>query len=552
MGMKMILIFLSAAVLLAVCRKLKDKRAKCCGLITGIIFEISLCIGRLVTNGRMGNMILAFGELVLWIGAFSLLYHFLLSYELKGEYEKYKGLEKNRRWLWVWGLIFLCWLPCYLSFYPGIMSYDSKRITEQALGLRPFDNFQPFLHTILWTACIRFEQWCGIAQSAIVIYSIGQMLVLSGVFTYALYYMVKNRINKIIVFLSFLMYAFCPSIVLFSFITTKDILFGASVLLLVLELTEFCKDGEAFMKRVKNIALLILTGIVSCLLRNNMIYVLFLTACVLPFVIRGGRKRMMIAFAAIICSYVVITGPVYQKIGVVPGYAREMLSVPLSQLANVYREEKQDLYSADADMMRKYIPDIEKYERQFADPIKYTFNEEAYKADKSEFWKLWIEFLDKEPLLYADAFLVLNAPLWYMESDTVDPYISLGRFSRHYTFEYKDYFPRINSFYTAMAEYNTAKSGIFRLPVIKQFFSVALPIWVLFVAFCTLIAKKKQRWLVPLLPLLLLWMTYLLGPVSNFRYMFPIIICYPIIVVIVMQNGLLEGEAKKGEWEGEV
>ena len=148
-------------------------------------------------------------------------------------------------------------------------------------------------------------------------------------------------------------------------------------------------------------------------------------------------------------------------------------------------------------------------------------------------------------MLYLDAFLVLNAPLWYMEDDTVDPYISLGLFSKEYTFDYPDRLPAVREFYTAVAEYHKAEDGVIRWPLIRQFFSVALPVWVLLTAFVLLAALGKWSHMLPLLPLLLLWMTYLLGPVSNFRYMFPLIISYPVILMMMMLEQKRETEGEK-------
>lgn len=512
------------------------KKAVICGLVTGAALEASLVLGRLLMDRGQRGLLWSLAELLLGWGGFGLLYYFLWNFEGSGGGRGFRMAGKKRCWLAVWLGMFLCYLPCYAAFFPGIMSYDSKRITEQALGLRPFDNFQPFFHTILWTACVRLEQRLGVAQSGIVLYSVVQMLALTAVFTCVLYYMVKRGLRKGLVVSAFLMYALCPSIVLFSFITTKDILFGAFVLLMALLLTEFCRDAEGFFEGWGRPACFVLAGLAACLFRNNMIYVMLLTAAVVLAVFRGQRKRAALMFLCVIAGYFLVTGPVYRGLGVLPGYAREMLSVPLSQLANVYREEKEDLDAADRELMLKYIPDIERYERQFADPIKLTFHEEEYKKKKGEFWSLWLRYLRKEPRLYAEAFLVLNAPLWYMESDTVDPYISLGLFSRHYTFEYRDRLPGVRQFYTAVAEYDRAEEGILRWPVIRQFFSVALPIWVLLAAACALAAEGRWKRAIPLLPLVLLWMTYLLGPVSNFRYMFPIIISYPLILMLVLDK----------------
>ncbi|MBR6771112.1 MAG: hypothetical protein IKM28_07750 [Lachnospiraceae bacterium] len=514
------------------------------GAITGMLLEISLILGRGLMGSGQKGILWCLIELLLWSGGFGLLYYFLWNQESRERNRSFRMPEEQWHWLLVWLGMFLCYLPCYAAFFPGIMSYDSKRITEQALGLRPFDNFQPFMHTILWTFCVRLEQWCGIKQMGIVLYSVAQMLALTAVFTCVLYYMVKRQVHKGLVIGTFVMYAFCPSIVLFSFITTKDILFGAFVLLMVLLLMELCRDTEEFFEGRVWMVCFILTGLAACLFRNNMIYVVLLTAAVVVPVFRSYWRYTGIMFLSIILGYWIITGPIYWLLGVQPGYAREMLSVPLSQLANVYQEEKEDLDAEDRELMLKYIPDIEKYERQFADPIKLTFHEEEYKKKKGEFWSLWWKYLKQEPRLYAEAFLVLNAPLWYMESDTVDPYISLGLFSRHYTFEYKDALPTVRKLYTAVAEYDKAEKGLLRWPIIRQFFSVALPVWVLLAAGCTLGAEGRWKRMIPLLPLLLLWMTYLLGPVSNFRYMFPIIISYPLILMLVLDK------EKKRSWMG--
>lgn len=545
---KLCLVTVPIVILLIPFIKIKDKKSKYCSIITAVVFEISLLLGRTVMGSNLVGIVLILAEIVLWVEVFFLIYYFLNGFSKKKGNHIFRRISQgNKVWLIVWGVMFLCYLPCYFSFYPGIMSYDSKRITEQALGLRPFDNFQPFLHTILWTACIRLEQWCGIEQCAIVVYSCMQMLILTFVFTLVLRFMVNRGIHKAIVIGAFLMYAFCPSIVLFSFITTKDILFGAFFLLMVIQLIDLCGETSTFIKDERKCFLFILTGVICCLLRNNMIYVVVVGGFIMSGLIREYWKKIMAVFLMVICGYFIISGPVYSVIGVMPGYSRELLSVPLSQLANVYQKEKNDMDSLDKEEMVEFIPDIEKYDRQFADPIKYTFNEEKYECEKTQFWKLWLKYFGQKPSLYADAFLALNAPLWYMECDTVDPYISLGLFSRHYTFEYKDRLPSVKTFYTKVAGYNEAKGGWLRFPVIKEFFSVALPVWMLFIAFCSLIAQGKVKWLVPIVPMFVLWLTYLLGPVSNFRYMFPIIISYPVIIMVVCQNARLEKKMTEAE-----
>ena len=128
------------------------------------------------------------------------------------------------------------------------MSYDSGWITRQALGILPFDNFHPFLHTLIWTAFIKAEQIIGVPQFGLVSYSIVQTLAVTAVFTCVVYYMAERGVRKGIVILTWMFYAFCPTVVLFSLITTKDVLFGTALVgftLSLLRISEIYLSGGA-------------------------------------------------------------------------------------------------------------------------------------------------------------------------------------------------------------------------------------------------------------------------------------------------------------------
>ena len=67
--------------------------------------------------------------------------------------EKSPG-EINRRLIMCFApMMFLFYLPVFISYYPGIFSYDMKRQTREALGLLPLSNFHPVLHTLFLKLC---------------------------------------------------------------------------------------------------------------------------------------------------------------------------------------------------------------------------------------------------------------------------------------------------------------------------------------------------------------------------------------------------------------
>lgn len=527
-------------------RIIREKRAIVSGAIVGALLGIIMVVGNKIYTGNLSDIFvsaksvlkygcLMAGQIFLWTQLAALLFHKILNYELTEH--KYKRLHKgNRIWIVLWLFMFLGYMPCYLSYFPGIMSYDSGWITRQALGIIPFDNFHPFLHTIIWTGCIKIEQMTGIPQLGLVIYSVGQALLVTALFTYIVYFMVRRNVNRSFVVITYLFYMLCPTIVVFSLITTKDILFGASVALLTILLLQIWEMKESAITG-KTFFLFTAVGILSCLLRNNMIYAVIAAGIIIILLCKTIRKQMAACFFAIAAVYFFTTGLIYPRmLGVQPGDVKEMLSVPFSQIARVYTMEPDKITEEEKQLILKYNPTAREYNELFADPVKDSFNSEAFLENKKEFFELWGALLKKAPLTYIEAFLTLNVPYWYPEADGIRTYIETGNYSSYYTFEYKNRFPRINGFYdmiTANTSYKNI-SGIMRWPLFRQFFSLSLPFWLLIIMAVSLAARGKKNWIVPFMPLFFLWLTYMLGPVSNFRYIYPFTILYPVIVWYIL------------------
>lgn len=353
--------------------------------------------------------------------------------------------------------------------------------------------------------------------------------------------MIKRGVNLVYAIITYIFYAFCPNIVLFTTILTKDVLFGvtiAALTLLLIELIELDKEKEKQTWNKKMI-LFIMTGILSCLLRNNMVYAIVVSSLITLLLFKDKRKTIGLSLGVIAIGFFLIKGVLYSHIlGVGSGNVKEALSVPLNQIANVYTQKEEVLTEDEKELILEYIANADDYDRFFADPVKDSFNTGEFLNNKKEFMELWGTVFLKEPLAYIDAFLALNLPYWYPEADGVRVYIEVGNYSSDYVFENKDYLPQINGFYRRVAANTNIDniSRIMRLPIIRQFFSLSFPFWLLISMLITLVMKKRKEFVLPFLPAACLWLTYLLGPVSNFRYIYPLFILYPIIVWVMIGN----------------
>lgn len=448
-------------------------------------------------------------------------------------------------------IIFLCWIPCYLSYYPGIFSYDMFTQTPQALGLEPISKFHPPLHTLLWKLFLDAENTLGI--NALIAYSITQMLIMSCCLSYLLHYFAGRRIHPIFLYISLGFFCLNPVVAIYSFIPTKDVLFAAAIIFLSIELLILIGQKKSSWT---NCLRLIFASTLCCLLRNNMIYALIVASFFSFIFIRQKRKVFAFCFLSIILFYTLVNGPIYKSMGIQDGNPREMLSVPIQQIAHITYAKTEELTDEDFYEIEKYIPGhtiAYYYRTRTVDLVKFNFYTENFVNDPKAFIRLWANLVSRYTDDALTAFFNLNIPYWYpgaasVDSNaTIDPsspgyYIETGI----YTYEQTGYeisrssiLPRLNTFYERFA--TTAKLDN---PLISSdIFSITTPIWLILLAFLFVICQKKNNLLIVIFPMLFLWCTYLLGPVSNCRYVFPIMLSYPILMMLIFQPSKLTDDS---------
>lgn len=443
---------------------------------------------------------------------------------------------------WLFGILFfLCWLPCYLAYYPGIFSYDMDSQIPQILGTIPYSKYHPPLHTFGFQICYTLEEFTGI--SGLVIYSIIQMCLLAIAFTYLIYLFISLKLNNGILFLSVLFICFNPIIAIFSFIPAKDISFTIFFILYSVELCLFIKKRAAYTHNLFAMIRLIVFGLLCCLFRNNMIYAIILSAAISFFLLKKHRKHWLITNACIITAYFLINGPLYTALGIAEGNPREMLSVPIQQISNVMVHCEPELSDEELTILNQYLPVDELdtlYNPRFADPVKNTFNTESFKKDKASFFEIWFLLLKEYPKEYITSFLNLNLPYWYIDANSVDTYsnrIYIETFIYDPTITGYDVvrdskFPWLYNKYEVFANFRTIQN----IPGLSHFFSISLPIWVLLLTCTVMIAKRKKMCIYIVLPHICYWLTFLLGPVSNLRYVFALIALYPLYLALLINT----------------
>ncbi len=329
-------------------------------------------------------------------------------------------------------LCLLCWLPYFLYQYPGIMTPDSLNQFEQVLGVIPYSNHHPWVHTLLiklfYTIGYRIT---GSMLVALSFYTFFQMCALSLSVCYFINTLKLCLVKPGICFGITLFYALVPYHGVYSVTLWKDILFAAFVLsfgcaCVRLKKNPLPEKGETAKAAPKpahyaDLGVFALCALAICLFRSNGWYAFLLC---LPFLLLSFRKRARVMFpvlAGVFLTAVLIKYPVMKAFHVTPPDFVESLSIPIQQVAAVIcngRELKEDelaLIEKVADLT--YVKEL--YNIHYADNIKELVragNPDYLSSHKGAFLKLWAKLGMRYPGDYLTAYVYQTYGYWYPDS----------------------------------------------------------------------------------------------------------------------------------------
>lgn len=558
--------------------KICNKRKLVVGILASAVLSVTLVFGKsLYLNDHVAfwpflsllKLLAAIGSLLfIFTSLFIIVFHYLPKAQefllrLRIEKTSETFFKPNIKFfLIIWAIIIVCWLPTFLASYPGVYNYDAPWQIGQIFDHAEVDlssiagvsiNGQlnahhPILHTLYLYGTIMLGNIIfGSYSAGLAIYSVTQILMLSAAFSYACYYLTKLKAPVVITLLSVIYFALVPIHAIFSVSTTKDVLFSAVVLLVVLFILDLVKNKEKFYHSIFLMVRFVIAICFMMFLRNNGFYMLLL---LVPFFIWFSKKywiKAVVLCVICIAANFLYTGPLYSVANVQKGDAREALSIPLQQVARAVRDNGDELTEEELiaiyelfdleDVGQAYVP-------RTSDTVKNYFDTEQFKSDLGKYMSIYFSIGFKAPQAYIDAFLSNNIGSWYPDMNYPDPlayhpYIAWNNYKWSDYFdteengflwiERQSLFPALDKAYESF----TSNASHQKIPVISMLFSPGFSFWCLIIFGAICIYYKKYRYLLPIVILFALWITIILSPVSLLRYSYPIMICIPILSGIV-------------------
>lgn len=447
--------------------------------------------------------------------------------------------------------IAVLWLPYLLTYWPGLIFTDTLSSLNQIFGA-PLSNHHPIVFTLTMKLCIQIASIIGLSRtSGIALYTILQMVFMAICLGYlAVWFIERLGIRKQLIWLMVAIFGISPYIATYSIALWKDPVFSCSICIICVILADAVLSGKGIVSKLQNAALCILS-LVAMLFRNNGVYivlalVLLLAAACIVSNLRKQSSRcvpILIPLCISLAAYLVISGPVYSALHVAPTEKAESLGIPLNQMARVAALNG-DMSDSDRAYMDSLLP-LDQYKDKYrptcTDMLKWDpeFNSEPL---SNNFWAHWISMMIRNPKVYFEAWEMQTCGYW-----TVNVPAAVQNNSNIYGGVPRNVCPEYNIGYDIIGK-NLLKSDSIRNALSLSSYSISggLVFWILFFVCTILILNKKRQWLLPILPLILLYGTlFVASPIWYWpRYIFAAQLALPVVIVL-LHRVVITNEAHK-------
>ncbi len=556
--------------------KIKPRKLHYTKIILCLLFSFFMVFGNsfMKTNSWdlvLGNWIMVLISVLAFLGYYVLfknLFYILDSYmekKIKDKEIKSKRFGKiltyfdEHPFVFSLAVMLVFWLIYMIAFYPIILSPDPSFQIKQFFNvhtkyadyvLRPVEdvymtNHHPVMHTLLLGGAIKLGRLFGSDNLGLFIYSIMQTLVLASALACTIKFLKKCGVKTKGRLILLGIYALVPMFAFYAMSGVKDTLYTSFIIFYVLFMLNFIMYKRKEKLTILEVILATLNLILVMLFRNNGLYVVILSFPLLFFISKTNLFRLILIFVISVGFYYCYSNVILPSFGIADGSIREALSIPFQQTARYVKEHEEDLSNNDKKVIDKilgYDDLAERYDPTIADPVKNNYNKYATSDDLKEYFKVWFDGLLKHPGTYVEAtmnntygYFYPNDTNWYIYSKYDDRITEDNLVDYHYN--------GLKPLRNVLTGYGVAFPYI---PIIGLISNIGFSAWIMFIMCAYLIERKKKKYIIALMPLLVSLLICVASPVTTyFRYAMPYVFIMPMLVIWFLY--LLKGSVKDEE-----
>lgn len=528
----------------------KDKRTVTVSMILSVLFSILLMFGNFIESGddlrnavfRLIMRVFTFAGLFLFIKDILVaLYTKILRPGIISDspwdlpmpkwLEKHLGLKSG-------GICFVCYLPYFLFLYPGILTPDSINQLEQAMGVVPYSNHHPWIHTLL------IQLWVKIGYAlfnnmsvAVSVYTFFQMIVMCAALGFCVKTIYDLSKKVWITLLALALFALTAYNGVYSVTMWKDVLFGVVIVSLICSMIQMRLSGGLKIYYV----LFTLCCVLMSLLRSNGWYAFLVCVPIFVYFYRKEKKVMWPLIGASLVVALLVKGPVMSAFDVSSPDMVESLAIPVQMVARVLVMDRaideDDMALIEDVVDLTYIHEL--YVDDYADNIKELVragHPEVIENNKGKYLGLFVKLGVKYPLDYIDAYRAQTRGYWDPEGGyevATNEGVVSNRWDIHHI-------PIIRGPIPLKIKEIAIKLGSM-IPVYGLLWCIGSIIWITVILFAKTIIYKEKSWIL-FIPGLLLHLTVLIAtPVAyDFRYIYFEALSLPLLAVSAFSSAFSE------------
>lgn len=451
----------------------------------------------------------------------------------------------------------LCWLPGYLAYYPGICAYDITIQMGQIVS-GSYGTHHPLAHTLLVGVFVKLGSGLGNVNTGIALYTAFQMLCLALTFGAGIAWLRSLKARTIWIVLIWVWCCLFPFHIYMSITVTKDVFFTVFFLLQMICFCQILHRGENRLGWGRWDVGYLLATLGMVLFRNNGRYALLVVCFFLTIgcVRRHGRRKLVLrlltgTLVGILAGSMGLS-LLARGTGAQQGDKREMLSIPIQQLARtmiyhggvgVLPEDDATMEERDRQLIRDFLLDeaYREYRPDIADPVKRHAYTHVVRYRTREFLDTYLGLLARYPGDYVNAAFAVNLGYYYI-ADVSHAHINenglergLGYIQTRWVEQeladygiYKD--SKWEGLHEAMERY--ADENLYlHTPVLRVIMVPGVYLWIWLFLAVYLWMRKKYMLMLPVSFIAGYYLTLVLGPTVQLRYLYPAMVAVPFVLL---------------------
>lgn len=509
-------------------------------IIISLLLSFLIVFGKIVNDNlytkdtSVFNILIKPTNILLIIGIFNLLYVLLIdtlpkliNFEIKKEnQENNKGLKV---FLISFIIILLFWIPYFLTFFPGLLSSDALGQLGWILNdFKGISDHHPVAHTLYVSIPYNIGYMIfGKISAGVAFFSIFQMIIMSAIFSYLVYFLYKRNINKYILLVVVSFYALLPVHAFYSITMWKDVIFGGLILLLTIETIKLLEKRNEL--KAKDLTIFVIESILCNAFRNNSIYMYYLFAIATIIIFRKKIKIILPALLIVFSTYYIIKIPVLNYFNVTRSSSSEYIAMPLQQIGRMAYKGV-EFTKEEKELIDKIMP-LEKLKEAYnpvtSDGIKFNkaYNRKEFDNNKEKYFNLWLNLVIKHPSVALESYAVSTLGYWYPGVNFWAVYDGI---------DINDYGLETNSKAPKVINYLVNKMDSKDIPVLNMEWSIGLIFWTILLFGYIAIKRNKRILLYSFLPIMGIWLTMMIAsPVyAEYRYVYCAFTTLPLLIVL--------------------